>query len=413
MKISKKDWLAYIDKLSLLDRTAADKMRAYVNLYGVGDADALVDYAYGIATKYGEGSAALSAEMYDLIAELSGKHLPPAEPAPTPEYDEVAKTVYGTKKNVDVMADAVGRLVKRTGADTTVRNAIRDGAYWAWIPNGDTCAFCITLASRGWQEASKKALRNGHAEHIHSHCDCAYAVSFDEDTKYGDYDPDRYLEMYENVEGSTSKDKINALRRQKYQQDKDRINAQKREAYAKRVDKNGLTEDKKGDTIFTKMHRVSTDGHRNEISLTAEQKREAYEAARRQGFKGSIDFSDNMNTSVVYFPSEDGTRKPEDALLVIGTDAFPNKDGKTANDLLTVNCCMAHETVGHYEAWIKWKDQEDKLLEEVQASIRASKYGVGLSEYERELLMEDAMDRLKKWNINYDGIVDRLNILER
>ena len=234
MKISKKDWLAYINRLSLLDRTAADKMRAYVDLHGVEDTDALVDYAYGIATKYGEGSGALAAEMYDLIAELSGKNLPPAEPAPTPEYGEVAKTVYGTMKNTDVMSDAIGRLVKRTGVDTTVNNAIRDGAYLAWIPNGDTCAFCITLASRGWQKASKKLLKNGHAEHIHAHCDCTHAVSFDGDgTKYGDYDPDKYLEMYENASDGSSQDKINALRRQKYQENKDRINAQKREAYEK------------------------------------------------------------------------------------------------------------------------------------------------------------------------------------
>ncbi len=32
--------------------------------------DELIAYAYALATKYGEGSAALSCEMYDLIAEL-------------------------------------------------------------------------------------------------------------------------------------------------------------------------------------------------------------------------------------------------------------------------------------------------------------------------------------------------------
>lgn len=256
MKISQKDWLAYITKLSRLDRTAADKMRAYANRYGLEDTDALVDYAYGIATKYGEGSAALAAEMYDITAELSGKNVPPAELAPTPDYYEVAKTVYGTKKSTDLMANAIGRLVKRTGADTTIKNAIRDGAYWAWIPHGDTCAFCITLASRGWQKASRKSLKNGHAEHIHANCDCTYAVSFDGDTQYGDYDPDQYLEMYENAEGTSSKDKINSLRRQKYQQNKDKINAQKRAAYAERKERSGLTGERSGGIILTEMYRA-------------------------------------------------------------------------------------------------------------------------------------------------------------
>ncbi len=235
MMISTKDWLAYINKLALIDKTAAAKMQAYVQKHGFGDTQALIDYAYGIATKYGEGSAALAAEMYDVIAELSGKHVPPAEVAPTPEYDEVAKAVNGTAKyrNTELVSNAVGRLVKRTGVDTTMKNAIRDGAEWAWIPHGDTCAFCLTLASRGWQKASKAALKGGHAEHIHAHCDCTYAISFDGKPKYESYDPNKYLEMYENAEGSSSKDKINALRRElrKDPVRRDKINAQKRKAY--------------------------------------------------------------------------------------------------------------------------------------------------------------------------------------
>lgn len=234
MTISITDWLAYIKKLSLLDKTASAKMQAYVSKHGFEDTKALIDYAYGIVAKYGEGSAALAAQMYDTIAELSGEHLPAAELAPIPEYGEVAKTVKGTAKyrNADLVSNAVGRLVKRTGVDTTMRNAIRDGAQWAWIPHGDTCAFCLTLASRGWQKASKAALKGGHAEHIHAHCDCTYAISFDGNPKYAGYDPDKYLEMYDSAEGISSKDKINSLRRQKYQENKDKISAQKRAAYA-------------------------------------------------------------------------------------------------------------------------------------------------------------------------------------
>ena len=104
--------------------------------------------------------------MYDAVASASRVNVPEAEPAPTPEYGEVAKAVNGTVKNSSErqIPRTVGRLVKRTGADTTLKNAQRDGAQFAWIPSGDTCAFCLTLASRGWQNMSDKALKNGHAE---------------------------------------------------------------------------------------------------------------------------------------------------------------------------------------------------------------------------------------------------------
>lgn len=136
--------------------------------------DELIAYAYALATKYGEGSAALSCEMYDLIAELQSRVLrPPAVPAETASYETVAKTVNGVIKESDRLVPAVvGRLVKQAGADTTLQNALRDGAEFAWIPSGDSCAFCLTLASQGWQRASKKSIRNGHASHIHSNCNC-------------------------------------------------------------------------------------------------------------------------------------------------------------------------------------------------------------------------------------------------
>ena len=75
------------------------------------------------------------------------------------------------------------------------------------------------LASRGWQHISDRALKNGHAEHIHAHCDCQYAVRFDNNTEVEGYDPDKYLEMYENAEGDTWQEKLNAMRREN-----DRIN---------------------------------------------------------------------------------------------------------------------------------------------------------------------------------------------
>ncbi len=156
--------------------------------------------------------------------------------------------VAKVSQNPGEMGAAVGRLVKRAGADTTLRNALRDGAEFAWVPSGDSCAFCITLASRGWQRAGKEAIKGGHAEHIHSNCDCTYAIRFDSKGGVAGYDPEKYRAMYDEAEGETSQEKINSLRRADYAERREEINAQKRAAYAERREREkGLTLPKKQD----------------------------------------------------------------------------------------------------------------------------------------------------------------------
>ena len=238
MYISTKDWQNYINKLSALDKKAGDLMREWIARHGFSDTDAMIRYAYALAQRYGEGSAALAAEMYDAIAEMQTKLYPAAIAASAPSYAEVAKTVNGILKisqNANTIADGVSRLVKQTGADTTLNNALRDGAEFAWIPSGsETCAFCIALASRGWQRMSRKALKNGHAEHIHANCDCNYSIRFGDDDGVAGYDPEKYRDVYYGAEGRKGKDRINSIRRMHYEQNKDAINAQKRAAYEAR-----------------------------------------------------------------------------------------------------------------------------------------------------------------------------------
>ena len=217
MRVSANDWQRYIEKLSRINSTAAELMQAYIDQHGTDDNAALVRYAYALATKYGEASGSLTCEMYDAIAEASGKNVPPAEMADTATFSETAKAVNGTIINQrNSVPQTVGRLVKQTSADTMLKNALRDGAKFAWIPHGDTCAFCITLASRGWQYMSKSALKNGHAEHIHANCDCEYAISFDAHPQVDGYDPEKYREIYNNADGDTPNEKINAIRRMQY-----------------------------------------------------------------------------------------------------------------------------------------------------------------------------------------------------
>ena len=230
MQITANAWNEYITRLSRLNQKAGQLMREYIDTHGTESTDDLIAYAYGLVTKYGEGSAELACQMYDALAEAANAGVPAAEPAEPADYGEVARMVNATKnQNPANLPNGVSRLVKRAGADTTLKNAVRDGAEWAWVPHGDTCPFCITLASRGWQKASSKVLKGGHAEHIHANCDCEFAIRFDHSTTLAGYDPEKYLKQYRDAGGD-----INKMRRIDYAARKDAINAQKRAAYAAR-----------------------------------------------------------------------------------------------------------------------------------------------------------------------------------
>ena len=244
MLITANEWWKYISKLSAINQKAADLMQEYVYKHGYEVNRAMIDYAYSLATKYGEAAAELACIMYDDMAaywalDHAGKMtFQSAIPAETATYSETAAAMKAVGKQAPTeIPSVVGRLVKQAGADTTLQNALRDGAEFAWIPHGDTCAFCIALASRGWQKASKRSIKNGHAEHIHSNCDCAYGVRFDSSTSVEGYDPGVYLDMYYSADGSTPKQRINSMRREFYAENKEKINAQKRAAYEKRKER--------------------------------------------------------------------------------------------------------------------------------------------------------------------------------
>ena len=158
--------------------------------------------------------------------------------------------------------------------------------------------------------------------------------------------------------------------------------------------------------------KIDTGGRRNETALNEKQFAKAKEAAMAQGYDGEIFYRDNSSTSFHAFQNvgDEGAFY----YLVIGTDAYPkpNANGE-AVERISLNGCMAHEVVGHYEAWKRGNTQSSVPLEEAQASIRAAKFGVGLTEEERAVLFEDGMDRLRAAGIAYEDVKKILDIWER
>ena len=240
MTIKRQTWDNYIALLRRVSDRAAKEMLAYITFLhdqGIDNDEQIVlmiDYAFALATKYGEAAAAAACDMYDAVMLAQGLTMPAAIPAATATKAEVAKAVRGTVKtgNPEIVAQAVGRLTKLAGVDTMQQNAIENGDEWAWIPSGDTCAFCIALASRGWQKASNNAIKNGHAEHVHANCDCTYLVrKGGSDLTVEGYDPEGLKQMYYDTGEDSPQERINALRREFYAENKEVINEQKREAY--------------------------------------------------------------------------------------------------------------------------------------------------------------------------------------
>ena len=270
--ITAENWRKDLDRLAAIDEKAADLMRLYIEQNGLQDSEALIQYAYALATKYGEASATLACEMYDYMAGLMQAGVPGAIPAETATLEEVAKGVnWGKYHSPSQIPSIVSRQVRQAGADSMLQNAARDGAQWAWIPApGETCAFCIMLASNGWQYASEAIKKGNHADHIHTHCDCTFAIAFKpKDREQYDYvyDPKKYEDMYNSAEGETWEERVNSIRRQIYQDRKDAINAQKRDAYAVRqlekLSGNPKTEDSRPPLVGfheqSRMNAVSID----------------------------------------------------------------------------------------------------------------------------------------------------------
>jgi len=152
------------------------------------------------------------------------------------------------------------------------------------------------------------------------------------------------------------------------------------------------------------FRRICTGGLRGELELTKEQVVDIIEYAKQYGIKDEdifIKYNDRDYTSYArLFGAKD--------VLYINSDVMPAIKATTANSRVSWKGAIAHELEGHRAAALIGKTHPINELEEVQASIRASKFGKDLTEIERNTLWDDAMERLEKYGKNYEQIKDEL-----
>ena len=157
-------------------------------------------------------------------------------------------------------------------------------------------------------------------------------------------------------------------------------------------------------------YKVDTGGKRSEKPLTKQQVDAAVNYAVKLDMpREQIRYAEHYNTS--YGSNFD--------ILYLGTDTYPAKnlisasDMKTANSRISWKGAIAHEIIGHREAFLKGWTQSNKLFEEAQASIRAARFSSDLSEPERITLLRDAIYRLNKNGFSISAVKNLLNIKER
>lgn len=188
--------------------------------------DAIIDVMEAFCGTYTDMAAVLGAEFYDGLREMQvGERIGAlAESGRKPEATSGAVralmqiVVDGKPREMleRQLLDRADGEVRRAANTCVARNVKRDRlkVKYARVPSGgETCDFCIMLASRGAVYRDEDA-----AGHAHAGCDCRVVPDFGGGIE--GYDPDAYYDMYQHPE--------------KYPELRDARNARRRELRAQR-----------------------------------------------------------------------------------------------------------------------------------------------------------------------------------
>ena len=175
--------------------------------------NALVAFFPELVTTYGDVSALLAADFYDMLRDV-----PPsaasfraafAQPVDPGRAEGAARWAVGALFAGDPslftsqISGATQRLVAQRGRDTIFENAARDPVRTAVarIPSGaTTCRFCVMLASRG--AVYHDLVSAGESNRFHDNCDCVPTVIRRESDFPEGYDLQVFVDLYTSGSGT-------------------------------------------------------------------------------------------------------------------------------------------------------------------------------------------------------------------
>lgn len=161
--------------------------------------DALIEQGTQLAERYGHAAVGVAAEFFETATGLAAK------PAGVDLSDQVEGSVRWAVGDLfegnpaeaqKKFTGAMQRHAQQPGRDTLFEGAHKRGVTFARIPQGDTCSWCLMLASRGFIYTTARNAGDGRV--FHDWCDCLIVPATATDLP-PEYDPDKLYELYKDV----------------------------------------------------------------------------------------------------------------------------------------------------------------------------------------------------------------------
>ena len=235
MALTYQNIIDYSGRVKTTTEQAVNELTRRVSNIGASDPEQRARFirmhVRAVAEEYGMQEQELGAQWYEFCAEKAGVQVEAAL-VDEIDYERIDRHfdrilddyVSGDSTWDDVerdVRDAFEYEMRNLERDTIIQNLDRDerqaGRRWrqtkraamkagyARVPVGETCAWCLMLASLGYFYRSEETALGVEPDHYHAHCDCI-AVPYSGPKSIEGYDDyDMYFDMY-----ATARDDYNS-----------------------------------------------------------------------------------------------------------------------------------------------------------------------------------------------------------
>lgn len=157
----------------------------FMSLYNANmTIEEITDLMALVAENYNVLGYELGAQWYDLCSQLANIDAEPAElPQVEPENVKARSRAAASRFTPETpmqqairnfLETEINNSIRQTGHDNLWRDYERGlcKGRWARVPVGDTCAWCLMLASNGAWYLSKESALGANGNHYHDNCNC-------------------------------------------------------------------------------------------------------------------------------------------------------------------------------------------------------------------------------------------------